>query len=162
MEMQASLSIKRATIALPLAWALAGAAAAQPTLDPTQTATLVEILSKIRTAVEAGTIQANQTPTRPLAFDLGQCAVIFRMSSETEKSDPSLRTQYWDASNVLFRAGSAIYPGNEETLNAELKNSQDFFLKLRADKKVMFYFLRNCRDFLKPDTVASAVSELLL
>jgi len=67
-----------------------------------------------------------------------------------------------DPKSEKLTAGSAIYPGNEETLNAELKNSQDFLIKLRADKKVMFYFLRNCRDFLKPDTVASAVSELLL
>jgi hypothetical protein len=86
------------------------------------------------------------------------------MSSETSNSESPLRTQYRDASNILCRAGSAIYPGNEETLNTlntALKNSQDF-LKLRADKKVMFYFLRNCRDFLKPDTVAGAVGELLL
>jgi hypothetical protein len=160
--MWVSLGLKRVTVALSLVLAFFGPAAAQPTLNEDQTALLVEILSKIRTAVQDGHDPNQPNPYKVISLRLGQCAVIFRMSSETSNFESPLRTQYRDASNILFRAGSAIYPGNEETLNTELKNSQDFFLKLRADKRVMFYFLRNCRDFLKPDTVAGAVGELLL
>jgi hypothetical protein len=160
--MRASLSLRRATIALTFLLVLFGPATAQPTLNEGQTAALVEILSRIRTAVQDGHYPSQPNPYKVISLRLGQCAVIFRMSAETSNSESQLRTQYRDASNVLFRAGSAIYPGDEETLNAELKSSQDFFLKLRADKKAMFYFLRNCRDFLKPDTVNSAVGELLL
>jgi len=161
--MQASLSIKRASIALPLVvWALSNSATAQPTLDPDQTSTLVEILNRIRTAVQDGNYPSQPNPYKVISLRLGQCAVTFRMSAESSNSESSIRTQYWNASNVLFRAGSAIYPGNEETLNKELKDSAEFLWKIRSDKKALFYFLRNCRDFLKPDTVASAVSELLL
>jgi hypothetical protein len=159
--MPVNVSIKRTTTVLPIVLALSGAASAQ-TLDETQTSILIEILNKIKTAVEDGHYPSQPNPYKVISLRLGQCAVIFRMSSETSNSKSPLRTQYQDASNVLFRAGSAIYPGNDGTLNIELKNSEDFFLKLRSDKKAMFYFLRNCRDFLKPDTVASAVGELLL
>jgi hypothetical protein len=162
MEMLVSLSLKRATIVLSIAVLFFDPATAQPTLDGTQTAILVEILSRIKTAVQDGHYPSQPNPYKVISLRLGQCAVIFRMSSEIDNSESPLRTQYRDASNVFFRAGSAIYPGNEETLINDLKNWQESALKLRSDKKAMFYFLRNCRDFLKPNTVASAVSELLL
>lgn len=61
--MEVSLSIKRATVALAFTvWVFSSSVTAQPTLDPNQTSILVEILSRIRSAVEDGHYPGQPNP----------------------------------------------------------------------------------------------------
>lgn len=133
---------------------------AEQTIDPHQASILVTLLSDIKSAVEVGGPARQPEKYKIISVRLAQCAVLFRMSAENASAQETQK-EYRTASNILFRAGSALYPGNEESLLPEINKSHGALLQLTRDKKALFYFLRNCRDFLKPGFVRGAVDELL-
>ena len=141
---------------------LAGSVVGQVNFDSKRSDLLVELLGEIKAAIHNGHYPDETAAYKTVSLRLGYCAITFQMSSENEKTKTELQAQYRDASNLLFRVGSAIYPGGDGMLSKDLKEFKRLPVRLRSDKKALFYFLRNCRDFLKPNMVASAVNELLL
>lgn len=77
-----------------------------------------------------------------------------------------MATKHWfSASMEAYRkAAVTLYPGTQDAFMRDVEVTKSELLSTPNDKKKMFYFLRNCKDFSdpQPETVLNAVTELEL
>jgi hypothetical protein len=64
--------------------------------------------------------------------------------------------------DVYAKASSALYPDTADAYNRTMGNMSNAITKIKSYQKVLFYFLRNCKDFAdpKPQAVDKAVLEV--
>jgi len=139
-------------------------ASSQTITNSDQASRVVELLNNVKTAVQTGRY-ANPTEVyKIVSIRLAVCAVVYGMLSKDPNVEQSKRTGYTMASNVMYRASTAIFPGTTASFKESLLKARDELLQIRArsDNKAMFYFLRNCKDLTDPMSVEGAVRELLL
>jgi hypothetical protein len=66
------------------------------------------------------------------------------------------------SSELYSRAATALYPDSTESLEKDIKNTRDEMKAILADKKRVFYFVRNCKDLSDKQSEAGAILELLI
>jgi hypothetical protein len=101
---------------------------------------------------------------RAVSRRLMGCSILYSMLSKTPDKDRMQLELYSAAATVFSSTSGMLYPDpldSYKNLYPQVKNE---LLALRAssDQSKMFYYLRNCKDFAKPDTIPAAIQELML
>jgi hypothetical protein len=133
-----------------------------PAAKADQVALLADMLHAIKTSVVQRRRGHESASYKAVSLRLAQCAVAYSTLARDVSTDGATRAWYGATMDVYAKASAAIYPDNADAYHRAMPNMSDWIVKLTSDQKVLFYFLRNCKDFAdpKPQTVDNAVLEL--
>jgi hypothetical protein len=145
---------------------LAVPARAQAPLPPLAKADQVALLADMLHAIKTSVVQRRRgqevATYRTVSLRLAQCSAAYSTLARDASTDPSTRAWYGATMEVYAKASAALYPDNTDAYNRNMANMADAIARIKSDQKILFYFLRNCKDFAdpKPQTVDNAVLEL--
>lgn len=127
-----------------------------------QVAMLVDMLQAIKTSVVQRRRGQELATYKTVSLRLAQCAAAFGTLARDVSTDSVTRGWYGATLDVYAKASVALYPGNGDAYNRDIANMSDAIIKMKSNQQVLFYFLRNCKDFSdpKPQSVDNAIMEL--
>jgi hypothetical protein len=133
-----------------------------PVAKADQVALLADMLHAIKTSVVQRRRGQEVATYRTVSLRLAQCSAAYSTLARDASTDSSTRAWYGATMEVYAKASAALYPDNGDAYHRTLGNMSDAIAKIKTDQKILFYFLRNCKDFAdpKPQTVDNAVLEL--
>jgi hypothetical protein len=137
-------------------------AQAPPLAKADQVALLADMLHAIKTSVVQRRRGQEVATYRTVSLRLAQCSAAYSTLARDASTDAPTRAWYGATMEVYAKASAALYPDNTDAYNRNMANMADAVARIKSDQKILFYFLRNCKDFAdpKPQTVDNAVLEL--
>jgi hypothetical protein len=149
-----------------LAMLVASPTRAQAPSPPVAKADQVALLADMLHAIKTSVVQRHRGQEvaiyKAVSLRLAQCAAAYGTLARDASTDTATRAWYSATMDVYAKASSALYPDTADAYNRTMGNMSDAITKIKSDQKVLFYFLRNCKDFAdpKPQAVDNAVLEV--
>ena len=127
-----------------------------------QIGAMIDMAYQIKAAVETQYRGRELVVYRAVSERLTGCSILYAMLSKIPGGDHTQAQLYDAAFHVYSETGSLLFPDGIAAYKQAFSRIQPEILGLRADKQRMFYFLRNCKDFAQPQSVLTAIQEIML
>lgn len=129
---------------------------------PNQIGATIDMLYRIKATVETYYKGRELNVYRLVSERLTGCSLLYAILAKTPNGDATQQRLYNAALMVYSQTGSFLFPDGIEAYKRSVDRTQPIIISLRDDQQKLFYYLRNCKDFSDPQTIVTAVQEILI